>query len=470
MLVAGVVLIVIGRVLGITELFGMAAAAFVLVVAAVVQCRPGVAQVSVAGRVVPEAITRGERALLELFVENVGSSPTPANRVHVVPVGGGLHRIVVPRLAPGERATVTIALDTNTRGRRQVRAYDGTVTDTLGLASRKLTTSNTFQYLVRPRVEDLPQTLPLAAGVSGQQVARSSAERINSGASMLRQYLEGDDLRLIHWRTTARVGELMVREGGEPDLSGRSGITVLLVTHADAGPEFERAVEIASSLLRAASFDGTFRLVTTSELDSGTGSGPMHLDNVMSSLATVEPALLTPAAKSRAQAAAAVRRAPPPEGDAAADQGAEREDEFSIANLVGNRLAAQSGWSALFIVEPMSRRIDPATRLQQLAGLPPRAGRVVVIEVGAPRPSLERVGREHLMVMLSVVSPLAEMWATPAEVFARLVTAPDPGQPLGTPPSSSGPGARNGDRDGSAPGAPGAPSAGGPARRAVKAK
>lgn len=460
-LVAGVILLVIGRVLGITELFGIAAAAFLLVVAAAVQCRPGVVHVALAGRVAPEVITRGERALLELFIENVGSSPTPADRVQVVPVGGGSHRIVVPRLAPGERATVTIALDTNTRGRRQVRAYDGTVTDTLGLAMRKLTTSNTFQYLVRPRVEDLPQTMPLAAGMSGQQVARSSAERINAGTSMLRPYLEGDDLRLIHWRTTARVGELMVREGGEPELSGRSGITVLLVTQAEAGPEFERAVEVASSLVRAASLDGTFRLVTTSEFDSGTGSGPMHLDSVMSTLATVEPAVLNLTAKSRRSAEATMK---PPALDVRAEQGAEREAELSIASLVGNQMAAQTGWSTLFIIEPMSRRVNPELRLQQLAALPRRAGRVVLVEVGVPKPTLERVGRDHLMVMLPVAQPLSELWATPAEMFGRLVTTPGEGQadvPAGPPQNESAHESRNGDR-----GAAGTAAA----REAVKAK
>jgi uncharacterized protein (DUF58 family) len=66
----------------------------------------------------------------------------------------------------------------------------------------------------------------------------------------LRQYEVGDDLRRVHWRSTARTGELMLRQDEMP---WESRSTVLLDTRAAAhqGESFERAVEVAASLVTA---------------------------------------------------------------------------------------------------------------------------------------------------------------------------------------------------------------------------
>ncbi len=73
----------------------------------------------------------------------------------------------------------------------------------------------------------------------------------------LREYVVGDELRRVHWRTSARVGELMVRENVDTSLPR---LVVLLDNRAVAHPQrsagpaesFESACEAAASVLTAA--------------------------------------------------------------------------------------------------------------------------------------------------------------------------------------------------------------------------
>ncbi len=85
-----------------------------------------------------------------------------------------------------------------------------------------------------------------------------------------RGYRRGDDLRRVHWRSTARYGELMVRREEQPQ---RSRATVLLDTRGvafeGAGPDsaFEWAVSgAASSLVHLLEQGFSVRLLT----DTGT--------------------------------------------------------------------------------------------------------------------------------------------------------------------------------------------------------
>jgi hypothetical protein len=88
----------------------------------------------------------------------------------------------------------------------------------------------------------------------------------------------GDDLRRVHWRSTARTGDLMLRQDER-----RVGevATVLLDTRAAAhtGDSFERALEVAVSVAAALVDDGRrLRFVTTGgfdvEIDGVRPAGP----------------------------------------------------------------------------------------------------------------------------------------------------------------------------------------------------
>jgi uncharacterized protein (DUF58 family) len=85
---------------------------------------------------------------------------------------------------------------------------------------------------------------------SGESRARSIASAGEDDAAT-REYRQGDDLRRVHWRSTARMGQLMVRREEQP---WQARCTLLLDTrtvgHAGEGPgsSFEWAVSAAASL------------------------------------------------------------------------------------------------------------------------------------------------------------------------------------------------------------------------------
>jgi uncharacterized protein (DUF58 family) len=123
------------------------------------------------------------------------------------------------------------------------------VTDPLGLARYHRTVVGADRLVVRPAV------LPLVGLPAGGEAGAASGEPVSAGsrqdAVVVRSYRQGDDLRRVHWRTTARRDELMVRV---EEWAPRSGITVLLdhraSAHRGTGPtaSLEYAVSLAASV------------------------------------------------------------------------------------------------------------------------------------------------------------------------------------------------------------------------------
>jgi uncharacterized protein (DUF58 family) len=119
-------------------------------------------------------------------------------------------------------------------------------TDPLGLFRRVRTHGDTLTLYVQPK------TVSLAALPSGQTPSPDGprADRAADGTvtfHSLRQYEFGDDLRHIHWRTSARTGTLMVRQLVDTSLPRT---LVLLDNRASAyrdEDDFELAVDVAAS-------------------------------------------------------------------------------------------------------------------------------------------------------------------------------------------------------------------------------
>ena len=250
-----------------------------------------------------------------------------------------------------------LGLPTQRRGLIDAGSYTAALTDPLGLTTRRLCSCPPARCVVLPRVEPLPAALSAGLASLGSEPSPSLSERLVSGSSTLRGYLQGDDLRRIHWPTTARVGELMVREKGDREEQGRVTMTVLLdvggpTTSTD---ELDRAAEVAASFLVAATEDpgvgpyAACRLVATSGLDSGPVRGAGGLQSVLVSLA-------------------GLKQAPGPEGD-----------RFwgALARLGG----AAGRDEVLVVVGAFGSSVpDPAV----LDAIAPGYRGVVVVPVGAP--------------------------------------------------------------------------------------
>ena len=154
-------------------------------------------------------------------------------------------------------------LPTDRRGAITVGPLVLRVGDPLGLAERCLELAGPARLVVHPRIHPV-----LALPGSPTREARHGAAHPARAARgddffALREYEVGDDLRRVHWRSTARLGDLMLRQD---EVHFGDVATVLLDTRAGAhrGDSFERALEVAASVAAALVEDGRrLRFVTT---------------------------------------------------------------------------------------------------------------------------------------------------------------------------------------------------------------
>ena len=197
--------------------------------------------------------------------------------------------IQVPPLVGRRTAEVSYPIPTERRGVLTVGPLDVRRRALAGLAENRAALGAVLQVRVLPRV------LPVR-GVPGR-IRRSHAgvdERVPHGGTDLvgmREYLPGDDLRRLHWATSARTGKLMVREDADPSTAH---VTILLDDRAGSYPDadMEDAVEVAASLaVAAAESEHSVRLHTVSgQLDVtmlASPGVPTDARDVVSALAEV---------------------------------------------------------------------------------------------------------------------------------------------------------------------------------------
>jgi uncharacterized protein (DUF58 family) len=106
----------------------------------------------------------------------------------------------------------------------------------------------------------------------------------------LRDYEVGDDLRRIHWRSTARLGELTVRE----DESAWQPQTVVVLDNrasAHRGGSYEAAIEaLASIAVRIGRAGRAVEILTTTGRRLGAGGGEgLRVEALLDELAVLAP-------------------------------------------------------------------------------------------------------------------------------------------------------------------------------------
>ena len=229
-------------------LLGAAAGAAVLCAVVIAMWRPRLGVERVAD---PDRVARGEAARMTLTVRNT-SRLRAANLVAADRCGNAAVPVPLLRLRPGKDTTVDYAVPTSRRGIVPVGPLRVTRGDPLGLLTLSRTYGGTASVWVHPRIH-LLQAVPagLARSLDGR------VDKVPHGTitfDSLREYVVGDELKRVHWRSSAKVGELMVRE--QLDTSEPT-IVVLLDDRASAHPgrepeSFEAACEAAASVIAAA--------------------------------------------------------------------------------------------------------------------------------------------------------------------------------------------------------------------------
>ncbi|MFD8886061.1 DUF58 domain-containing protein [Streptomyces erythrochromogenes] len=237
-------------------------------------------RVSGSRRLTPGRVPAGAEARVQLRMDNVSRLPTGLLMLQdrVPYVLGPRPRFVLDRVEPGGRREVSYRVRSDLRGRYPLGPLQLRLTDPFGLVELTRSFSTYDTLTVIPRTEPLPP-VRLAGESNGYgDGSRRSLALAGDDDVIPRGYRRGDDLRRVHWRSTARYGELMVRREEQPQ---RSRATVLLDTRRlafdGAGPDsaFEWAVSAAaSSLVHVLEQGFSARLLTdTGNAVPGEGGG-----------------------------------------------------------------------------------------------------------------------------------------------------------------------------------------------------
>ncbi len=245
-------------------------------------------------RVEPERTPAGTPCAVQLTVSSTGRLGSGGLLLEdgVSAALGRSPRFVVERLPRQSSVLLRHPLRPAPRGVHVLGPLVARVTDPFGLAEYGRELAGHQRLVVTPVVVPLTGLLPGGGSGSGEE----GAGRLRSGPgeddSVVRSYRQGDDLRKVHWRSTARHDELMIRVEERP---WRGGTCVLLdsraAAHRGTGPtsSLEYAVSLAASVCLHLQRHGQRVQLTTGGGQSLSGPAGSSPDAVLDALAALTP-------------------------------------------------------------------------------------------------------------------------------------------------------------------------------------
>jgi uncharacterized protein (DUF58 family) len=284
-----------GVLTGVPELFMIAMAGLVLPLGAWLVVRFGRYRLACDRTVRPLRATVGSRITATVRLHNPSRFETGVLLLEDrLPYQfGPAARFVVPGVAGGDRETLQYELTAMTRGRYTIGPLSVRLLDPFGLAQVTSEVAGTSEVIVHPRVEGLS-----APGMGGD-FASASAARVRRLFTRgdefytTRDYRDGDDLRKVHWRSSAKRGQLMIRQEEQP-WRARALVAVDLRRHAHHGQgehsSLERTVSAAASMVvRLARSGYELALVTDAGERVQPPTGSDQAAALLDFLATVGP-------------------------------------------------------------------------------------------------------------------------------------------------------------------------------------
>lgn len=222
----GIVLVVVGVVsliaaysVGRPELLYLAALALLLPAAAIALTRFRRIGLEVTRTFEPPVASVGMPATVELHISNVSPVTTPQLQWRDgCPWGSDAASVLAPLLPrrgraprPGSSRTLRYELLPPRRGLFAIGPLAVTISDPFDLAIGEVAVGETDELVVTPAMTKLPDTgLSILSSDGPSLLVRRSVGGDDDVST--REYRTGDALRRVHWRATARHGELMVRQ------------------------------------------------------------------------------------------------------------------------------------------------------------------------------------------------------------------------------------------------------------------
>lgn len=235
----------------------------------------------------PPRVEKGQPAIALIHASNLGRR-TLAPILIEQRLGERPIRAELPRLRRGERGLRTYRLPTARRGTYDVGPVEIPRADPFGLCRTVQRMCDPQRISVHPRLLRLQ---PLPTGISRNLEGPSSDSSPQGTVTFhrLREYVIGDDLRTVHWPSTAHLGRLVVRH----NVDTAQPYTVVLLDLEPArysAETFEEAVDAAASVaVSMATGKAPVQLRTTAGERLG---GPSYRDPtaIVDFLTEVQPA------------------------------------------------------------------------------------------------------------------------------------------------------------------------------------
>ncbi|MEV0344325.1 DUF58 domain-containing protein [Nonomuraea sp. NPDC050680] len=278
-LASGVAAMLMAFLLGENDLFRIGVLVTALpLLAAMVVARTRY-RLSCARRLDPARAEVGGEATVTLRLENVTRLPTGLLLIEdTVPYALGVRpRFVLDRVESRGIREIDYRVRSDLRGRYTIGPLSVRITDPFGLVelTRGFTISDTL--VVTPQVVALPHVRLSGEWTGGGDSRTRSVAAAGDDDVAPREYRQGDDLRRVHWRSTARHGELMVRrEEQQWQSRGALLLDTRRYAHRGEGPRssFEVAVSAAASIGVHLAHEGLgLRLVTDQGAEHLTDTG-----------------------------------------------------------------------------------------------------------------------------------------------------------------------------------------------------
>lgn len=282
-------LLIVGRFLGSLELMLLGATIGALVLITVAFIALARLRISVDRELHPPRVHAGSPSRVDLRVENQGNRRSPVLGLRDAVSGTRGANLLVGPLDPGGVVRAAYRLPTDKRGILEIGPLTVTMADPFGLTEVSMDASGVSELTVYPHVDDIvpiPQTTgndPMSGAEHPNALGRSGEDFY-----ALRPYVVGDDLRRVHWASTARHDELMVRQDELP-WQGRLSVLVDVRAATNTDASLELVISAAASVVTAsAKRQDLVRLITTDGGDSGFAAGHTHIESIMEHLASLE--------------------------------------------------------------------------------------------------------------------------------------------------------------------------------------
>lgn len=287
--IASIVLLLVGRALGTLELMLLGVAIATLLSLSILRTATHSLRLTAEREVSPQRIFQGSACRVDLKITNSTRRKTPPIRVSDRMEGSAPITFGIPVVRSRTSLTIPYQLSTHKRGRITIGPLHISALDPFHVTQARRTIEVLNEIIVYPKIERL-RSLPNAAArdmepdLASRSVTGSGGEEFYA----LRPFEIGDELRRVHWPSTARFDELHIRQTNLPSYAR---LTVLLDLRPDSQTEesLDYSVGFAASVLAAAQNTGlAVRLVATDGADSGFVTDKLSHDAILDYLATVE--------------------------------------------------------------------------------------------------------------------------------------------------------------------------------------